>query len=126
MKTLHRHLLLGTALLATIVVPVLVGCGGSADPFVGTWQMKGHLAIKLVVTKKDNVYWAVLSGYGSPAEQAFSRHGNQLVSQSSPLASQTITVDLDPQSGHLHYGRPVVDYDFTKVSDSTAVPTASP
>ena len=123
---LHRHLLLGSALLAMIVVSVLGGCGGSADPFVGTWQMKGRVAVKMVITKKNDDYWAVLSGYGSPAEQAFTRHGNQLVSQPSPLSSQTITVDFDPQSGHLHYGRPVVDYDFSKVSDSTAVPTASP
>jgi hypothetical protein len=123
---------LATLAATLAAVLLLAGCGHAKDPFVGTWQSTkgGGEITKLVIIKKANVYWTVVVlPTNGLAQQAFSRRGNQLVAQWSPLLSQmdqVKTVDFDPKSGHLHFGLPVVDYEMTKVSASAAIPTPSP
>jgi hypothetical protein len=123
---------IGLAILAATLL--LAGCGhagATTDPFVGTWQFQG---VHLVVAKVGGSYQTIVVSHGPGWVGPYKRTGNELkaslhVTLDGKPTGQVIVefVDYLPATGHLTYKDgtgPALD--FSRVSDSTAVPSPSP
>ena len=78
--------LLALVLIALVAAPVLVGCGGDADPFTGLyWEPSSGRRVE--IRKEGDTYWL----YYGAAKQAYQakRDGDELVI-AEPMGGRTI------------------------------------
>jgi hypothetical protein len=128
---------LGVAvMLAGLVMPFLTGCGGEADPFVGTWQLASGTQPEAptIIAKKQDGYSVA---WFNPVKQelatlpaTFTRQGNKLAGTFSDGSNKvTWGYIYLPQSGHLNesstgfLGLPATSRELSRVSDSTEYPS---
>jgi hypothetical protein len=117
---------LGMALLAS-------GCGTTeaSDPFNGSWSPSGKAPATAVISQTGGGYHATLLAYAQPLNAlSFKRNGDQLeatvgVKGSSP-SSWSIVVERREGSDKLFWTEGGGTMQLSRVSDSTALPSASP
>jgi hypothetical protein len=123
------------ALLAVMVGMVVLasGCGTTAasDPFAGSWSASGKTPADAVISPTSNGYRVALLADGQALSTlSFKRSGDRLeatvsVKGASP-SSWRITVERREGSERLFWTEAGETVQLSRVSDSTALPSASP
>ena len=123
------------ALLAVMLGVVLIasGCGATeaVDPFTGSWSPSGKAPATTVIAQTGDGYRATLLAYAQPLNTlSLKRNGDRLeatvsVNGSSP-SSWTIVVERRDGSDKLSWTEGGGTMELARVSDSTALPSASP
>jgi hypothetical protein len=123
------------ALLAVTLGIVLVasGCGTTAasDPFAGSWSPSGKAPATTVISQLGDGYRVTYLAYAQPLSRlSFVRHGDRLeatmiVKGESPR-SWSIVVERRDGSDKLFWTEGGGTMQLSRVSDSTALPSASP
>ena len=117
---------LGVVLLAS-------GCGtaASSDPFTGSWSLSGKAPANVVITQAGDGYQATELIYAQAFNAlSFKRSGDRLeatiiVKGDSPR-SWKIIVERREGSDKLFWTEGGGTMQFSRISDSTALPSASP
>jgi|GEM_PF-3957027 len=121
-------------LAVTIGIVVLAsGCGTTAesDPFAGSWRATGKAPPSAVISRTSDGYRVTLLAYGRALSAlSFKRHGDRLeatvsVEGASP-SSWSITLERRDGSDRLYWIEGGQTVRLSRVSDSTALPSAPP
>jgi hypothetical protein len=122
------------AILSAVGVAMLAaGCGAApaSDPFTGSWSMSGQSPPAAVISRSPDGYRAAFVVYGRTLSTlSFKRHGDRLeatikVKGASPY-SWSIVVERRAGSDRLFWTESGTTVQLSRVSDSTAFPSASP
>jgi hypothetical protein len=85
--------------------------------------------VKVVISKRGSSYVAVVSKNGrTQLRLVFSRHANRLVAEEAPpvFGTNMPIADVYPATKEMYFSPFGLNEQLSKVSDSTAIPTASP
>ena len=126
----------GVAVLVAIMLGVVLlasGCGTIevSDPFTGSWSPSGQAPATTIIAPSGDGYRATLLAYGEPLNTlSLKRNGDQLeatvtLKEPSP-SSWTVVVERREGSDRLFWIEGGSSMPLTRVSDSTALPSASP
>jgi uncharacterized protein YceK len=123
------------ALLAVMLGVVLLasGCGTTeaSDPFTGSWSPSGKAPATAVISQSGDGYHATLLAYALPFNTLlFKRNGDRLqatvIVKEGPPYSWNIVVERRDGSDKLFWTEGGGTMPLSRVSDSTALPSASP
>ena len=115
------------------IVLVASGCGTTAasDPFVGSWSASGKTSADAVISRTSDGYRVTLLAYGGALSTlSFKRNGDRLEAtvsvRGASLSPWSIVVERREGSDRLFWTEGGATVKLSRVSDSTALPSASP
>lgn len=119
----------GVALLTALLL--LAGCASAGpprnDPFVGTWRATGGL--ELVIARDVGGYAVTMVTTSGTNTLPTQRYGNELKALSVVLSgpngrSIAQSFEFEPHTGRLAFRTSTMTFEFSRVSDSTTIPSS--